>query len=135
VPLPPVRIEADEYERLAALAGATRASVGAAAEALLAELDRAQVVPAADFPANAVRMGSEVTFRDEATGQVQHARLVYPGEADISTGCVSVLAPIGAALIGLSVGQTISWAMPNRRLRTLTILDVAPPPSPEPAAG
>jgi regulator of nucleoside diphosphate kinase len=130
-PLPAVQIEAGDYERLAALAGAVRANAGLAVDALIAELDRAQVVPATDFPAQAVRMGSDVTFRDEETGRVQRARLVYPNEADISEGRVSVLAPIGAALIGLSVGQTIAWTMPSRQQRRLTVLDVAPPPCAE----
>jgi regulator of nucleoside diphosphate kinase len=126
-PLPAIQIEATDYERLAALVGAARANSGAAAEALLAELDRAQVVAATDLSAATVRMGSEVTFRDEVAGRVQSVRLVYPGEADIAQRRVSVLTPIGAALIGLSAGQSIVWETPAGQQRRLTVLMVSPP--------
>ena len=60
-------------------------------------------------------MESEVTFRDDATGSQKQVTLVYPKAADIDAGRISVLTPIGAALIGLSAGQAISFDNTLRR--------------------
>jgi len=70
-------------------------------------------------------MDSEVEFRDETTGQVRRVTLVYPNEADVAVGRISVLTPIGAALIGLSVSQTMEWETPGGERRSLTILSVS----------
>jgi regulator of nucleoside diphosphate kinase len=69
-------------------------------------------------------MGCEVAFRDETTGKVQTVTLVYPGEADIAQGKVSVLTPIGTALIGLAAGQSITWETRTGGVRRLTVLKV-----------
>jgi regulator of nucleoside diphosphate kinase len=79
-------------------------------------------------------MGSLVSFRDDTTGQVREVILTYPDRADIAAGRVSVLTPIGAALIGLSNGQTINWQAPAGDWRPLTVLSVkAPAPELQPA--
>jgi regulator of nucleoside diphosphate kinase len=70
-------------------------------------------------------MGSEVEFRDDTTGKVRRVTLAYPDAADIDAGRISVLTPIGAALIGLSVGQSIEWQTPAGGWRSLTVLGVA----------
>ena len=70
-------------------------------------------------------MGSIVEFLDEAHGEVRKVQLVYPPEADIATGRVSVLTPIGAGLIGQSPGQSIVWPDGRGRERRLRILTVA----------
>ena len=54
-------------------------------------------------------MHSVVEYRDEVTGEVRRATLVYPGEEDLDAGRISVLTPVGAALIGLSEGQSMEW--------------------------
>ena len=69
-------------------------------------------------------MGSRVDFRDNSTGRTQSVTLVYPGEAHIEQGKVSILTPIGAALIGLSEGQSINWATWTGETRRLTVLEV-----------
>ena len=74
-----------------------------------------------------VRMGSEVAFRDDTTGKVQAVSLVYPGEADIGRGRISVLTPVGAALLGLSKGQSIDWSTRTGTAKRLTVLDVREP--------
>jgi hypothetical protein len=79
-----------------------------AARFLAREIDRASVVSDSNELRNVVRMGSEVTYREE-TGEVRNVRLVYPHEADIAHGRISVLAPVGAALVGLSVGQAVEF--------------------------
>lgn len=90
---------------------------GPAAESLEAELDRAVVVPKHEVPADVVTMNSLVTYEDCGSGAQRTVRLVFPSEADAGSGRISVLAPIGAALLGLTVGQDIEWALPSGRKR------------------
>lgn len=112
-----------DYKRLTDLAAAAHGRFRDVAEELLAEMDRAQVVSAAAVPANAVRMGSTVTFQSD-TGQQRRVTLVFPAEADIAENKISVLTPIGAALIGLSTGQSITWIARDGRQHELTVLSV-----------
>lgn len=91
---------------------------------LEAELVNAVVVPAHEIPPDVVTMNSCVLFEDTKTGTIETVTLVYPAQANVSSGRVSVLAPVGAALIGLSAGQTIEWPMPNGRHRSLRIAEV-----------
>ena len=79
------------------------------------------------MPADVVRMGSTVEFFDEAHGSQRAVQLVYPGEADIGAGRVSILTPVGAGLIGLSAGAEITWPDREGRKRSLRILKVTPP--------
>ena len=92
--------------------------------ALQDELDRAeQVVSHEEVPAGVVTMNSRVHCRDEVSGKDYHLTLVYPQDAG-GEGCVSVLAPVGTALLGLSVGQHIDWTGPNGKVLKLTLLAV-----------
>jgi regulator of nucleoside diphosphate kinase len=100
---------------------------GAAAERLGAELDRAIVVPPERVPADVVTIASRVTFADERTGVVREVVIVYPSAANASEGRISVLAPIGAALIGLRTGDAIDWPLPDGRWAELRILSVSQP--------
>lgn len=102
------------------------------AELLEQELGRAEVRSAQDLPADVVTMNSTVVFEDEETGSRREVTLCYPQDARSDEGRISVLAPVGSALIGLSVGQSIEWPVPGGRTRTLRI--VAVPYQPE-AAG
>lgn len=93
------------------------------ASVLAEELERAHVL--ADGPSgHSICMGSEVEFRDDTTGKVQTATLVYPGDADISLGRISVLTPVGTALIGLGAGDSITWETRTGELRQLTVLRI-----------
>jgi len=89
--------------------------------ALLREIDRAKVVsPKAAVLAGAVTMNTQVFYTDETGGLHQHLNLVYPQQAGGCACCVSILAPVGTALLGLSAGQAIDWEFPDgaqRRLR------------------
>ena len=77
------------------------------------------------MPGDVVTLGSEVTFRqDERTQTVQ---IVAPEEADIERRRISVLTPVGAALLGLAVGQKISWEMPDKRGSVLEVVAVRQP--------
>lgn len=94
-----------------------------AAEALDSELQRAIVVDSHEVPANVVTMHSEVAYEDLATGDRRVVKIVFPNEADATHGKVSVIAPIGSALIGHSVGQETEWRVPSgtKRIRVVEI--------------
>ena len=95
----------------------------AVSESLEAELHRANIVPQRSVPADVVTMNSEVVYEDVATFEKRTVHLVYPKDADASRELISVLAPIGSALLGLRVGQSIEWPVPagTRRIRVLEI--------------
>lgn len=95
-----------------------------ALEALSDELDRAEVVPSERIAGNVVTMNSRVLFEDEETGESREVELVYPHESAPELRRVSVLAPIGSALLGLSVGQTIDWPVPGGKIKRLRIVRI-----------
>ena len=94
---------------------------------LLEELGRAIVVPAERMAPEIVRINSRVTYVDESNGVSRSVELVFPEEADVDQGKVSVLAPVGSALLGLSVGDTIDWPFPNGMERRLKVVSTIPP--------
>lgn len=112
-----------DHGRLTGLANGALERIPEVAEELLAEMDRAKIVATAKLPADVVRMGSFVTF-DSDSAQHRRVQLVYPGEADIEQGRISVLTPIGAALIGLSAGQSIAWTARDGKKHVLTVTAV-----------
>ena len=79
---------------------------------LEAELNRGQVVKSQDIPADVITMNSEVHLRDLRTKEEITYQLVFPDQADAGKGRVSILAPIGTALLGYSVGDIIEWKVP-----------------------
>jgi regulator of nucleoside diphosphate kinase len=111
---PPITITTDDERRLRALAELNASRFPRVALFLTQELDRADVVSEQSDMQNVVRMGSHVKYRDNATGHVRNVMLVYPDQADINLCRISVLAPVGVALIGLTVGQTIEFQTPIR---------------------
>ena len=121
---PPIAVDANHFTRLTALSSLTSGAVVEVCEFLREELDRAHVLPAEKLRPDIVSLGSEVAFRDEQTRKVQEVTLVYPCDADIARRRVSVLTPVGAALLGLSVNQTISFRTRKGERRELTVLKV-----------
>lgn len=119
--LPPIIVSETDADRLFALAEQweARQPLG-----LLAELERAEIRPDDKAPLNVVGMDSQVEFVDEAHGEPRLVRLVYPGEADIGQGKVSIATPIGAALLGLREGQAIDWPDRDGKVRALRVLRV-----------
>jgi regulator of nucleoside diphosphate kinase len=124
---PPITLTAEDHNRLSALAGAAAARMPEIASALADELDRAIVLSKGRRPQNVVRMRSEVEFRDDVSNKVKTVKLVYPDEADIAQGKISVLTPIGTALIGLGTGEPITWRTRSGELKRLTVLRVRDP--------
>ncbi|MGE3868621.1 MAG: nucleoside diphosphate kinase regulator [Pseudorhodoplanes sp.] len=122
--LPPIAMTERDCERLVRLAAAAAEKYPATADFLACEIERAHILSEVEALPGLVIMGSEVEFRDDISGQTRRATLVYPDEADVATGKISVLTPIGAALIGLSVSQSIEFRTPGGERRSLTVLAV-----------
>lgn len=122
---PKIIVSDSDYTRLTGLASAAQERLPEVAEELLSEMERADVVAADAVPPNVVQMGSMVTFRSDGTHD-RHVTLVFPAEADIGKGKVSIMTPIGTALIGLSPGQSITWTARDGRKHELTVLEVTP---------
>ncbi len=115
---------ADQVKLRALVEGRTRG--GQDAEYLTRleeELDRADVVPDGEVPKDVITMNSEVRLRDLDTKEEKVYRLVYPTQSR-PENAISVLAPIGTALLGYRVGDTIKWQVPKgvRRLKVLKVL-------------
>lgn len=117
---PPIIVATEDRDRLLDLVARARANQ--VAEQLEAELERAQVIPLSQVPEDVVVMNSALEYEVVATHQRRRLSLVYPQDAESNAG-VSVLAPLGCALLGLRVGQEIDWQMPGG-LRSLRVLSV-----------
>ncbi|HEX2163901.1 MAG TPA: nucleoside diphosphate kinase regulator [Thermoanaerobaculia bacterium] len=91
---------------------------------LVDELNRAQVVAPEEVPPDVVTMNSKVRLVDLDQGTTHEYTLVYPQDADFSAGRISIVAPIGAALLGYRMGDVIEWEVPagRRRLRVEEVL-------------
>jgi regulator of nucleoside diphosphate kinase len=126
---PPVMLDAAYVERLEGMAMAIKERDPEVTERLLQEIERSQVVPSAELPPDVVTIGSRMTFIDESTRQEQTVTVVFPPDADIAERRVSVLTPIGAALIGLARGASIGWETRTGQRRELTVIAVSPPQS------
>jgi regulator of nucleoside diphosphate kinase len=125
---PPITLSNADFERLDNLVAAIERSQPDVAAYLAEELDRAKIASKEDLPDSLVVMGADVTFRDDITGDVHHKQLVYPDQAHGEDDRLSILTPVGAALIGLSEGQSIDWHTRSGEERRLTILKVAAAP-------
>jgi regulator of nucleoside diphosphate kinase len=92
---------------------------------LFDELDCATIVADNLLPDDVVTMNTQVTFEDLDTQAESTVSLMYPHEVGNMANAVSILAPVGAALIGLRVGETIEWPLPNGRLRKLRVISLS----------
>jgi regulator of nucleoside diphosphate kinase len=93
-------------------------------ESLEAELDLADVVDPERVPKHVVTMNSTVKLRDLDTNELETYTLVFPEEADIANHKLSVLAPVGTAILGQRVGDVLRWRVPDgwRRLKVVRVL-------------
>jgi regulator of nucleoside diphosphate kinase len=98
---------------------------------LKSELERALVLDAPDVPADVITMHTRVWVLDLSSGERKEYVLVFPADADVSTHRISVLAPLGTALLGYREGNEVEWEMPGG-LRRLLIERVIQPPAAEP---
>ncbi|MDD3650168.1 nucleoside diphosphate kinase regulator [Immundisolibacter sp.] len=123
---PPIILSSHDVRRLERLLETAGPQFREVVAALEDELVRAEVRAPEDMPPDTVTMNSRVLCVDETSGAEHVLQLVYPRDADPAQGKVSVLAPVGAALLGLSAGQAIDWPLPggrSTRLRVLRVID------------
>ena len=119
-----ITVSSQDHQRLYALASNKAARSVETFEALTYELERARVVEPAEIPADVVTMRSRVVVRENGSDRDRIYTLVYPGEEDIAVGHISILTPLGAALIGLSQGQALSWTTRDGRTKELIVHEI-----------
>ena len=124
--LPPIAMNPVDIDRLRKLADAAANKYPETSDFLAREVERAAILSEASSSKGLVTMESSVTFRDGVNGQARTVVLVYPEDANVDAGKISILTPIGAALIGLSEGQTIEFQGPSGGWRSLTVVAVKP---------
>ncbi|RZA33552.1 MAG: nucleoside diphosphate kinase regulator [Lysobacteraceae bacterium] len=112
---PPIIVSTRDFNRLDSLLDTPVLRRHPAAIALMEELNRAQVLPPEQIPAGVATMHSTVECEEELSGERRTLTLVYPNEANVDLDRISILAPVGMALLGLSTGQTIDWVAPDGR--------------------
>ncbi len=122
--LPPIIMTRHEHGRLSELADIVWSKYPEFCDVLLRELDRADVVAPEEIGATTVTMGSRVEFAYRGSGIRKVVTLVFPPDADISKGRISILTPVGTALIGLAEGQSITFRTRRGEEKTLTVLRV-----------
>jgi regulator of nucleoside diphosphate kinase len=122
-----IYITEPDYNRLSGLIERTRDRNGHDREylnKLEVELDRAEIVDPKDIPADVITMRSKVRLKDLVSGESNTYSLVFPTEANFAEGKISVLAPIGTAILGYRRGDTIEWPVPSglRKIKVEEIL-------------
>ena len=120
--LPQLRLTATDHQRLRFLVEAMNQSQPRLRETLQplrSELERAQVLAPGLMPRDVVVMGATVEIEDRESGEIDTYTLVYPEHADAAAGRLSILAPIGMALIGFAEGDTFTWRTPGGQRRLL----------------
>lgn len=122
---PAIVVNKRDHPRLLQLANGLVSRNPDLAEELLTELERARVLERGEALRETVQMGSSLEYRTEE-GQTRRLTLVYPADADIAQGKISILTPVGTALLGLRAGQSMEWVANDGRPHRLTILSVEP---------
>jgi regulator of nucleoside diphosphate kinase len=117
-----------DFDRLEALLDSLPANAFPGKELLTKELERAEVVPPEQIPPNVVTMNSTVRFTIVDSGEEFLLKLVYPRDVGDEPDRISVLAPVGSALLGLSVGDEIEWPRPGGGIHTVRVVDVLEQP-------
>lgn len=120
----------DDFQKISRLLDQAEPRI---AEFLEDELGRASIVHSEQLPDDVISMNSKVRFRDLTAGKELEFTLVYPYETNngANENKVSVLAPLGSALIGLRVGQEIDWPLPDGRTKRLKVISVIYQPESE----
>lgn len=119
--MPQIFLTQTDMDRLLKL---VEAQPGQRLEKLERELVRATVLPREKIPRDVVTMNSRVIFENETTGERREVTLVYPANADIEAGRISVMVPVGTALLGLRTGQSIDWELPGGDRQRFRIVEV-----------
>ena len=128
---PRIAITQSDFARLSLLAEILARRNSDLADPLSSELARAELIDEAMHEREVVRMGSTLDYETEP-GDARTVTLVFPQDEDISSGRISILTPIGVALIGLSAGDSMEWRRRDggtRRLKVTRILTPSPTPA------
>ena len=123
---PVIHLTVSECDKLSEIALNAQKRHPLASTMLLSELDRAELHQEGMLPDQTVAMESTIEFVDEGNGMRRVVQLVYPHEADISSGRISILTPVGAGLIGMTAGSSIRWPARDGQERMLRIVNVRP---------
>ncbi|AHF02681.1 nucleoside diphosphate kinase regulator [Marichromatium purpuratum 984] len=121
---PPLIVSETDFERLQRLLDTLPADGVAGRDNLEEELERAEILESEQMPANVVTMNSRVRVRVSSSDETFVLTLVYPKDVDPEGGTVSILAPVGSALLGLAEGAEIDWPRPGGALMRVRIEEV-----------
>ena len=122
--LPPIVVTEPDYDKLIRFVERQSTAMPRVMRFLEQELDRAELVPARQVPRDVVTMNSRLLFRMTENALSRAVTLVYPAEADLMAGRMSILTPVGVALLGLHAGQSMSWEDRVGETKTLTVQHV-----------
>lgn len=123
--MPGIKVSERDIDQLEAMLERKEYRDNPSLDGLRAELDRADVLDLEQLPDNVVRMNSTVTFEVEESGQQFHRTLYFPHQMAGKEHAISIVAPIGSALLGLEVGQTIDWRLPDGKHSHVRIIEVS----------
>lgn len=118
---PVISIIKRDYDRISSLLESIDSEIG---DLLDEEINRATVLADIDLPSDLIIMGSKVSYLDLDSNTESTLTLVYPHEAKADENKISILAPVGSALIGLRTGQIINWPLPNGKVKQIKVLSV-----------
>ena len=121
---PAITVTAEDHRLLTRLAEGGAHTMPELAAELATELDRARILPEGRVSSDHVRVGSIVSYRDETSGRDTTVTLVWPEHADIAESRVSVMTPIGVALIGMAVDKSIDWTTRSGDVKRLTVTQI-----------
>jgi regulator of nucleoside diphosphate kinase len=123
----PIRISETDYKAITNLLETIPYQKRGEFDELEEELARAEILPSEQMPRDVVTMYSTVVYEDLESGMLMMVKLTSPKDASIEEGRVSILAPIGAALLGLKVGQEIAWPLPDGRMGRVRVKQLVQP--------
>lgn len=121
---PSITVSSLDLERLQNLLDGPAGVAFAGREQLQAELDRAESCDPSAMPAQVVTMNSTVKFSMQETGKELTLTLVYPRDASSTANAISIFAPVGSALLGLSAGDERAWPVPGGQNMTVRVAEV-----------
>ena len=121
---PPITLSSQDLDRIEALLAALPSSALAGKAELQAELDRAEVLAPEEMPASVVTMNSTVKFSIVETGKEFCLTRVDPRDMDGSADRISIFAPVGSALLGLSIGDELAWPGPGGKAMTVRVTEI-----------
>jgi len=121
---PPIVVSSLDMERLETLLDSLPAAQAGTRDTLLDELARAELVEPEDMPQDVVTMNSRVRFVLDDAPQEFDMALAYPKDVDGAGDKLSVLTPVGSALLGLSVGDSIEWTRPDGGRFDVTVREI-----------